>query len=137
MLSYLLWAHHWTFFQQINNIWFVDVQFNPFLYPSSYNDTMVPKANSSTMIRVNLETGMFERLPAPFPNKHLIHIPLNAYEHSIYKIEVIRTGYPNDVGSLTNRCGIFHNNTIDRCYMIENGAFTVSSGNNECKLTYV
>lgn len=141
-------AHHWTYFQKLNNIWFVDIQFNPWLY-SGNDDTnnIVPKANSSTMLRINLETGNFERLKSPLPDQHLIHIPLNNYDHSTYKIKVIRTGFPNDTGSLTNKCGvyhnnniikeIFHNNIIDRCYMLENGAFTVSSRNNECKLTYL
>lgn len=146
-------GHHWTYFQKLNNIWVVDIQFNPFLYPGSDvfsidgTNNIVPKANSSTMIRINLETGNFERLPAPFPDKHLIHIPLNNYDHSTYKIKVIRDGFSNNTGSLTNKCGIYHNNNIIKeishnniiniCYMLENGAFTVSSGNNECKLTYL
>lgn len=61
-------AHHWTYFHKIHNMWVVDVQFNPFLYPNT-DDNIVPKAHGSTMIRIHLETGTFERLPAPFPRK--------------------------------------------------------------------
>lgn len=156
-VEYLMWqmyhgAHHWTYFHKIGDIWTADIQFNPFLYPGHKNDdNTVPFENRLTMLRINLESGQFERLPVPFPDKHLIHIPLNKRnERAEYKIDVIRScvSAPGiSYGSLTTKCGVYHNgsivkeithdNIINRCYMLENGAFSDSSRNNECKLTYM
>jgi hypothetical protein len=132
-------AHHWTFFQKIHNIWMVDIQFNPFLYPNT-DDYKVPRTHVSTMIRLNLDNGDFERLPAPFPDKHLIHIPLNNYDDSPYQLKVINDGVCNKCAIYQNNMclqEITHKNKINRYYMLDCGAFTESYGCNECKFTYL